>query len=127
MGIPIVLYSDEHLEPITVVNVSIDLLRRAQNGEYIRLPVPLELNFRAVDDVSMIEPLEFHTVTFWAEPFQRSPRGRSGRQRDWLYFVRDEELAMKLRPDYLSGQRRDVYQRERAAFVAGLFASIGGM
>ena len=125
MGIPIVLYSDEHLEPITVVSVPASLLRRAQDGDLIRIAVPPVIRPLSYEIKPVLES-ELMSVTFWAEPFVRSPRGhRRAQQRDWLYFVRDEELALRLRPDYLAGQRRDVYLRERAAFLTGVFAGMG--
>jgi hypothetical protein len=98
-----VVYDDESLEPITVLNLPITE-RDALEQRMWRVAVPV--SFAEV----VREPAEpsgystIKTVDLEFEPFQRNSQ-RHGRQDSVFCFTRATELAMLLNPAWLPGQR----------------------
>jgi hypothetical protein len=106
-----VIYDDETLEPITVLNLpftdrDIDQKMR-ERGRRWRVPVPPELpvTWQPVEVSPQYEEARIVDLEF--EPFVRNSR-RNGEQRSWMCFTRAAELAMLLKPDWLPGQRSAV-------------------
>lgn len=100
-----VIYDDESLEPITVLNLPITE-RDALQRRVWRVPVPPSIPaFYSKDEVPSCEPISVVDIEF--EPFQRNSL-RHGMQRSVFAFTRATELAMLLNPAWLPGQRRAV-------------------
>lgn len=107
-----VVYDDETLEPITVLNLPFtdrDMNQRMRIcGQRLRVPVmPLlsAASFRMEENPPICEDLKVVDLEF--ELFVRnSPR--HGRQESWTCFTQATELAMLLQPDWLPGQRNAV-------------------
>lgn len=107
-----VLYDDETLEPITVVNISgfgeRDIER---HGRRYRVPVPPKMTLPTWrEEAPDNQPVMMDIVEIWFERFAR------GDQRAWMAFTRATDLAMLLTPDWLPGQRPTIAElREREA------------
>lgn len=98
----IVLYDDESLEPITILNLPLterDMLDR----RIWRVPVPERIDFyKPIPDVPTMSKMRVVDVEF--EQFVRvSPR--HGKQRSVFAFTRAADLAMLLKPSWLPGQQ----------------------
>lgn len=111
----IVIYDDESFEAITVINLP-GLTNRdiASRGRIWRVAVPpppllsvCTVSVPAgVPEFSRIEVVELEF-----EPLVR--QSRHGRQEHWLCFTRATDLAMKLNPAWLPGQRPAVDELQR--------------
>lgn len=104
-----VVYDDESLEPITVLNLPFtnhimdEKLREC--GHRWRVPVPETLGpvrCRSRDELPSMSQMRIVDLEF--EPFVRNSR-RHGEQRAWFCFTRAADLAMLLNPAWLPGQR----------------------
>lgn len=107
-----VIYDDESLEPITVLDLPFTnswMDERIRNHGYRwRMPVPADMYYGAVafhDPEPECVPIRIVDLEF--EPFVRNTR-RHGEQRAWFCFTRAADLAMLLNPTWLPGQRRAV-------------------
>jgi hypothetical protein len=102
-----VIYDDETLEPITVLNLRGFTERDIErHGRHYRVPVPLPLPLKISpkppSEEALLEKIPVVELEF--ERFRReSPR--HGRQDSWMCFTRATDLAMLLIPDWLPGQR----------------------
>lgn len=99
----VVLYDDESLEAITVLNLPIterDMLRQ----RVWRVPVPEPITFTAQYDPEPPEIIKGRVVEIEFESFHRQS-ARHGLQRSVFAFTRATELAMLLNPAWLPGQR----------------------
>lgn len=97
-----VVYDDESMEPITVLNLRGFTERDIErHGRRYRVPAPAPFP-------SFQEPpnacVEMQVVDLEFEPIVRQRHGRE-RQYSWLCFTKATELAMLLNPDWLPGQR----------------------
>jgi len=108
-----VLYSDEDMEAITVIDVPMWAMGRMRAGERISfaVPEPLSLSLPADDEAVEFRPMEI--VTIWSERFIR--RG----QEHVMLVTRDDMSALKLAPTELPGQRATAQERYRRAFADG--------
>ncbi len=103
-----VIYDDESLEPITVLNLpftdhDMDQRMRERGQRWlVPLPAPMPLTFRELDGPLSCEPMRVVELEF--ERFVRNS-ARHGEQRSWFCFTRAADLAMLLKPDWLPGQR----------------------
>lgn len=99
----VVLYDDESLEPITVVDLPLterDMLQR----RIWRVPVPewAPLRITPSDELTNT-PVNMRVVVIEFEQFvRRSPR--HGEQRSIFAFTQAADLAMLLNPAWLPGQ-----------------------
>jgi hypothetical protein len=100
----VVVYSDEDLEPITVLNLPITVRDLEARGYHWRVPVPRPLPFTPKPHLE--EPFfqETETVELFFERFRRRT-SRWGEQDTWMCFTKADSLAMLLKPDWLPGQR----------------------
>ena len=102
----VVIYDDESLEPITVLNLPLterDMLER----RVWRVPVPEALPstpWKVLSDEEISQPVKMRVVEIEFEPFQRTSR-RHGTQRSVFAFTRAADLAMLLNPAWLPGQQ----------------------
>lgn len=102
-----VVYDDESLEPITVVNLPFtnnwmdDRIRN--HGCRWRVPVPEPLPATPLAPAEPMSCVKMRIVDLEFEPFVRRTR-RHGEQRAWFCFTRATELAMLLNPAWLPGQ-----------------------
>lgn len=97
-----VIYDDESMEPVTVVNLpgvaERDIFGR-MNGRIRLSPMqPVAL----VSSESPREPTKQRVVELWFEKFSRKG------QISIMCFTNEAALAMLLRPDFLPGQQRAV-------------------
>lgn len=113
-----VLYSDEDMEPITVLDVPMWAIGRMRTGDRIRFVVPEPLAMYLPTDDEAVEFRPLKTVTIWAERFMR--RGRE----HVMLFTWDDVDALKLDPTELPGQRAMAQDRYRRAFEAGFGAAL---
>jgi len=97
----VVIYDEELLEPITVVNLPglTDLC--LQERKFWRVPVPPSLTRTAKSDKAFGKTPEYIDLEF--EQISRITL-RHGEQTTWLCLTRATELAMLLTPDWLPGQ-----------------------
>lgn len=125
----IVIYDDESFEAVTVINLP-GLTNRdiASRGRRWRLAVPPPpMAMCEISKVAPIhEPFGMEIVELEFEPLARQS-ARHGRQEHWLCFTRAAELAMKLNPTWLPGQRPaiDELQRQSDRLTEMLLAHIG--
>lgn len=119
----IVIYDEESLEPITVVNLPGMTERALEERRYWQFAVTRKLpegeapegKNSYVDSVKMVE-LEFEKVSRVTLHY--------GEQHTWLCLTRATELAMLLEPDWLPGQRRAVDTlRERNEQLSSMLAN----
>lgn len=121
-----VIYADQDLEPITVIELDSfceNILRRHENDHLvIAVMEPLK------PFATMLPPMEakMREVRIRAERFVRRRPGRP-EQRSLMLFTEDDESALLLKSVFLPGQHREVQQRERDAFVNGLVSAIKGL
>lgn len=108
----VVLYDDETMEPLTVLQLPSWFTARLVNGERMRVPMILPVSMD--DDEGPIGPLPKTFVTIWFEKFTRHGREH------WFAFTAEGDDAMMCRAVFLPGQYREVQSREKAAFMAGL-------
>ena len=101
-----VIYDDESLEPITVLNLPLTERDIFARGMRWRVPAPHLISFASrYEHAETMGKLEVVELEF--ERFQRnSPR--HGRQKSVMCFTRATELAMLLNPAWLPGQRSAV-------------------
>jgi hypothetical protein len=111
-----VLYSKVDLEPITVVDVPIQLFNHLKRYRWLRLAVLEPFRLTLSDECPFDRPVK--TVDITAEFFQYYD------QEMVLLFTRDEEAALLLRPDLLPGQRRLVKEEFQRGFAAGWLKAI---
>lgn len=102
----VVVYSDEDLEPITVLKLPITERDIEKRGRVWRVPVPedFSVTLKPPTMEEMMRPVR--VVDLWFERFVR--QGLRGRQETWMCFTSADELAMLLNPDWLPGQRSAV-------------------
>lgn len=99
----VVIYDDESLEPITVLNLPLterDMLER----RIWRVPVPMPLPATNEFEYSPVAMIESQVVEIEFEQFVRRSR-RNGEQRSVFAFTRASDLTMLLNPAWLPGQR----------------------
>jgi len=97
----VVVYSDEDLEPITVLNLPIHERDLAKRGYRWMVPVPEPISITVREEPSF-EYRRQRIVELWFEWFVR--RGSRGEQRALMCFTKADELAMLLNPAWLPGQ-----------------------
>lgn len=101
-----VLYDDESLEPITVINLPITE-RDALSQPVWRCPIPPDLCHSPWAKENRSPTLQkMPVVEIFFEKFVRFHR--SGEQRTIMAFTKAADLAMLLNPDWLPGQRSAV-------------------
>jgi len=100
----IILYTRD-FEPITVIDLPLWLIEQLERQGGVRVAVqePLQSQWMAVDQATT-QP-ELKTVTLrcvklnWLENTQKT-----------IIITEDDELALRLKPDWLSGQRAHINQ-----------------
>ena len=103
-----VIYDDESLEPITVLNLPFtnnwmgERIRKHGCRWRVPVPAPVEFRVRPMDDYPMTTKMRI--VDFEFEPFVRNS-ARHGERRAWFCFTRAADLAMLLNPAWLPGQQ----------------------
>lgn len=110
-----VLYTDE-MEPITVFDMPIQYMDRST----INLPVWQAMKVTWVEEDAPLEIEPIKMVTIYRETFVRKGRRHS------FWFVNERDLvnALKLRPDFLAGQRDEVDRRVRGALTRGFLMGL---
>jgi len=104
----VVIYDDEDMEPITVVNLR-GVTQRAleERGMRWRVPVPEPFSISLGPPPEIMEMQKMRVLDLEFEPLRRQTRdGR--RQESIICFTKAAELAMLLNPDWLPGQRSAV-------------------
>lgn len=102
----VVLYTDD-MEPITVINIPVELHAHAEKHG---LCIPYRPPMLALPKAEEIPRYERYTVRIWAERFTRNGMTHL------FFFTSDEELALALKAEMLAGQRKEVH----AAFERGM-------
>ena len=97
----VVIYDEEFLEPITVVNLPGLTDRALQERKDWRVAVPPSLTRPAGQGADYGKSIEYIDLTF--EKVTRVTL-RHGEQITWLCLTRAADLAMLLTPDWLPGQ-----------------------
>jgi len=98
-----VIYDDESLEPITVLNLPITE-RDALEQRVWRVPVPEPLTILQMEPEEQPSLQKMRIVDIEFEPFRRNSM-RHGDQRSVIAFTRATDMAMLLNPAWLPGQR----------------------
>ncbi len=113
-----VIYDDESLEPITVINLrGVTERDIEEHGRRYRVAVPPELPPRPITaKMALLEAMRIVDLQFELL-VRRSPQGRE--QVTYMCFTKQEELAMLLKPDWLPGQRPaiDFIERQNDALT----------
>lgn len=112
-----VLYSDEDMEAITVLDVPAWATARLKTGDRISFIVP-EPFIGLCSDEEMAHPPDMKIVTIWAERFMRRD------QMHLILFTRDDLNALKMDAADLPGQRSGAQERYRRAFADGFGAAL---
>ncbi len=101
----IVIYDDETMEPITVVDVRGLTERHIDDlgGRPLFLPIKHQTNFMDATPRSMKRP---YIVTIWFEKFVRNDMVTH------MCFTNQAELAMLLGPSFLPGQQRRINEMQ---------------
>lgn len=100
-----VIYDDESMEPITVINLPITERDALERGRWlVALPGPFIPFYEEAPSPSMNT---IPVVEIQFEPFRRNSL-RQGEQRTVIAFTRATELAMLLDPAWLPGQQSAV-------------------
>lgn len=124
----VVIYDDEDMEPITVINlrgVTPRCLRERGMRWRVPVPEPFMITMRSPEDISAVQKTRVVDLEF--EPLRR--RTRDGREQESLIcFTKAADLAILLNPDWLPGQRSAINylqdQNDRLADM--LMRVIGG-
>lgn len=118
-----VVYDDESLEAITVLNLPLTDRDIEARGRIWRVAVPPKISLTIESGPPRIEKMQVVDLEF--EPFVRQS-SRHGRQRAWFCFTGATELAMLLNPAWLPGQRGavDYLQDQNDALAKMLMAAI---
>lgn len=90
-----VIYDDESLEPITVIDLPLTDRCIDQRGRRWRVHVPPQFPLQIMPSNELQEP---QIVDLWFEQFVR------GKRVAWMCFTRAADLAMMLNPAFLPGQ-----------------------
>lgn len=99
----VVVYSDEDMEPITVLRLPITERDLAKHGYRCRVPVPFSLRPMTASEIEYEGLKPMRIVDLWFERFRRNtPDGRE--QESWMCFTKADGLAMLLNPAWLPGQ-----------------------
>jgi hypothetical protein len=104
----VVIYDDESLEPITVLNLPLterDMLERRLWRVPVPEPMPVSWKRMSQEELAQLHPMRVVDIEF--EPFARKSQ-RHGEQRAVFAFTRATDLAMLLNPAWLPGQRAAV-------------------
>lgn len=116
----VVVYSDEDLEPITVLQLPLTERDIERHERIWRVLVPEKISFSRKPPTEA-EPTRI--VELWFERFVRERGGR--RQVSWMCFTKADELVMLLDPDWLPGQRSTVsYLQEQSGDLAKLLMKV---
>lgn len=115
----VVVFDQEMREPLTVVDVSMDLFRRATKGQPIRFRIPE--NFREWM-MNVGGPTQAQATTFRVCTLRLEPIYRGDEVIHWNAIPDDEQLALLLRAAFLPGQISEVQRREAKAFLQGLLS-----
>jgi hypothetical protein len=106
----IVIYDDEDMEPITVVDLRGVTMRDVLNrGARWRIAVPMPVRPRPMsnEEARIAANEQVPICELWFERFVRvTADGR--RQQSFMAFTKAADLAMLLNPDFLPGQRSAV-------------------
>lgn len=118
-----VVYDDESLEAITVLNLPLTDRDIEARGRIWRVAVPPKFSLTIDLGPPRIEKMQVVDLEFEQCIRQSS---RYGRQRAWFCFTRATELAMLLNPAWLPGQRRavDYLQEQNDVLTEMLMAAI---
>jgi hypothetical protein len=103
------------MEPITVLELPAEHLKWARDNTFLTFavhPLPLQPMWAELNGSAALQ-ISSRTVTIRGERFVRR-----GREHTFL-FTNDEESALLLKSALLPGQRKDISQREREAFMDG--------
>lgn len=103
----VVLYDSADMEPITVINLPGLTEREVCRQPIWRIALPPEPILPRARDGSPPECVVMPVVEIWFERFMR--RGRT----HVMCFTNAAELAMKLRCEWLPGQRRAVQDMQK--------------
>jgi len=118
----VVLYDEETLEPLTVLNLPIDPRRLADSGacRHFTFPIPMPfLMTRSEIDESIPRPIP--VVHIWFEKIEHTHRPPL-----WLALTKEVENALLLRSVFLPGQRKEVREEYERGIVDGLMRALGG-
>ncbi len=118
-----VLYTRD-MEPITIIDLPIDLLNWAtnENGGYLRIAVRQELQTRPPIDYP---EAHYRILEVVGIEFQRLIM--RNRDTTWLAIVDNDEFALKLKPSWLPGQQAKINYCEKTLkeLAMALLASWG--
>jgi hypothetical protein len=105
--VKIVIYDDEMLEPITFINLrGVDRCEIEKRGMILRVAIPKPLPLRYEPTApAMLEELE--AIDLYFERFRRNTR-KHGEQETIMCFTSAVDLAVRLKPDWMLGQRSAV-------------------
>lgn len=123
----VVIYDDEDMEPITVIELrGLTARDLRQRGMIWRVPVPEPINFSMpIEEPATMQTMRIVDLEF--EPMRR--RTRDGREQESLIcFTKAADLAMLLNPSWLPGQRSAVnyLQDQNDRLTDMLMRVIGG-
>lgn len=119
----VIVFDRELHEALTIVEVPMSLAREAMEGRRIYLATePWLMSPRVYEAQQPPEPEPFKIVALSFEPVYR---GASKELLFWFAYADNPELVLLLRAAFLPGQVSEVQQRERRAYVEGLFVGAG--
>lgn len=103
----VVLYSDEDMEPITVLDLPLELLKLGYEQGFVAVAVMQSVPFKPVGPDEAVAEYKRWDMRIFFERLRR--RGRDV----WLLTTPDYELALMAVASYLPGQAGQVRKLER--------------
>jgi hypothetical protein len=96
----IVLYTPD-LEPITVIDLPLSLLKEAENSNGVKLHIKRPFSIEFIEKIANNKFEDTEYITIKAKKIISFPEDTS----NIVYITNDEELALTLMPEWLPGQR----------------------
>ena len=114
----VVLYSDEDMEPITVIELSEFAANYLSSYKEVTLPVIRNITASIFDDDPIINKTEFKQVKIRSETFIRKG------QKYMMLFTQDEESALLLKSCFLPGQQSELNEVMKDEFAKGFLCAL---
>lgn len=109
---------DRHLEPITVVELGHFIENRLREDGYARLAVIPELSVKSIGRSEEIPDYGSYIVEIEASVIRR------GDAESMFLVTKHDELALRLRSEFLPGQRKELQDLQKSAFARGFLHAL---
>lgn len=104
----VVIYTEE-MEPITIIDLPLDLLRMGYERRYVRVPVPtpVPISLNCNKAYPKIDDIQFYVVELQFDLLVTI--GKFGKRvESWIITTGDKVQALRLKPSWLPGQQAEI-------------------